>query len=115
MMGRSLGMFLYHFRRKLRLSQEELAQLTGISPVQLGKIERGEIQRPHQRTWSLIAEGLGVTVEELERSALRVEHLEALIAQECISLFRPNPEGRGVPLGGPTLERDTTVRIFGDF
>ncbi len=115
MMGRSLGIFLYHFRRKLGVSQEEFAQTTGVSPVQLGKIERGEIDRPHQRTWKLIADRLGVTVDEIVRRSAAVDRLEDLIERELAPLIRQEKPDDTPPEPDRVGETDPAERIFGDF
>ena len=112
MMGRSLGIFLYHLRRKLHVSQEELARRAGVSPVQLGKIERGEIDRPHHRTWELIARGLGVSVDEMERRAAAVARLEGLISSEILEMLRLREGAARTPEGEALAEE---YQVFGDF
>jgi transcriptional regulator with XRE-family HTH domain len=55
---------LREIRDRKLLSQRELADKAGISPTTIIHIEQGKI-RPHPRTLRKLAEGLGMTPEEL--------------------------------------------------
>ena len=55
---------LREVRERKFLSQQELADLTGMSKPNISRLERG-IQRPFPSTVRKLAEGLGVPPEEL--------------------------------------------------
>lgn len=50
-------------RKEKKLTQEKLAQLSGISRVTMGKIERGELGSVSVKTLDLILSNLGVEIE----------------------------------------------------
>ena len=52
-------------RTKLRLSQEEFAQKSGVKYTTLTKIETGVIKKPSVLLMAKIAKALGVSIEEL--------------------------------------------------
>jgi transcriptional regulator with XRE-family HTH domain len=84
--GRSLGLFLDRLRRQTGWTLEELAATTGVSDVQLGKIERGEVRRPHADTWQRIARSLRVQVRDLQEVCWYLYHLEHM-EQEVLSIL----------------------------
>ncbi len=59
-----LGKRVRRLRKKLDLSQEELAEKAGIHRTYMGKIERGE-SNPPLHTVSKIAKALKVTLSDL--------------------------------------------------
>jgi transcriptional regulator with XRE-family HTH domain len=61
----SLGQTLKKLREGRRLSQQELANLAGMSAAALSKLERG-LHEPSRQTLRGLAEGLKLTVDELE-------------------------------------------------
>jgi len=62
--------------RDLRdLSQAELAEASGISRVQLGDLERGQVESPRTSTLNSLARALGVPTGELLRSALSLKQV----------------------------------------
>jgi transcriptional regulator with XRE-family HTH domain len=54
-------------RQRLGLTQEELAELTGLSPRGIGKIERGGVGAPRLMTVRLLAEVFGLAGVERDR------------------------------------------------
>ena len=52
---RTLGGMLRRARRAAGLTQEELAELAGISPRELGAIETDAVRRPHRPTVERLA------------------------------------------------------------
>lgn len=58
----SIGGCIRRLRIQRGLRQSDFA---GISMKEIGRIERGEVESPHRGTLQVIAERLGVTVEEL--------------------------------------------------
>lgn len=53
--------------RKLHITQQQLAERSGLSLGQVNRIESGKIESPHFSTLSKIAEALGVETEEIMR------------------------------------------------
>ncbi len=80
--GADLGVVLRLVRQWQNWTQQELAQRIGISPVQIGKLERGEIERPHPYTWQRLRWGLGLRRESVARIASRWRALEAQTYRE---------------------------------
>jgi tetratricopeptide (TPR) repeat protein/DNA-binding XRE family transcriptional regulator len=70
--GPDLGGLLRRFRRSAGLTQEELADGSGLSVRAISDLERGRSTRPYRRSLALIADALGLTGtarEELFRAA----------------------------------------------
>ncbi|WP_062292375.1 ATP-binding protein [Demequina phytophila] len=63
-----VGAVLRRLRESRALTQEELAERSGITAKAIGALERGERRRPYPHTVRALAEGLGLT--EDERAAL---------------------------------------------
>jgi tetratricopeptide (TPR) repeat protein/DNA-binding XRE family transcriptional regulator len=74
-----VGDWLRRARRVARLSQEELAERTGLSVRAISDLERGRTRRPYPRTLRLLADELGVPANHLEE-----------------------PPARSAPTGGPS-------------
>jgi transcriptional regulator with XRE-family HTH domain len=84
--ARVFGDVVRAHRRRLGLSQEELAARTGVGVRSIGKIEAGRIKEPRPATVRLLADGLGLVGTERDRFC------EASSAQDPSGAFR-----RGVP------------------
>ncbi len=56
-------------RKQRNLTQEVLAELSGVDQVTISYIEIGKVRNPHWETVSKIARALGVSVEELFKPA----------------------------------------------
>src|ERR1019366_1556317 len=84
-----VGQILRHARRMAGLTQEEVAERTGLSVRAVGDLERGRTGRPHRRSVQLLAEAL-----ELPESAYD-QLMDALRRQVAASaLEQPGPAGR---------------------
>jgi len=76
----AFGDFLRFYRLRVPLTQEELAERTGVSVRALSDLERGRARNPHRRTVELLVTGLGLTGDEagefarLARSGDAPEH-----------------------------------------
>jgi transcriptional regulator with XRE-family HTH domain len=64
----SLGQAIEEARRKAELSQEDLAERSGIHPTHISGLERGA-RNPTYETLAQVGEGLGITVGELATAA----------------------------------------------
>lgn len=60
-----LGASIRRLRKQRGLSQEELADASGLSRRELGRIERGEVEAPHADTIERIARALAVAPDDL--------------------------------------------------
>lgn len=56
----TLGERLRHARLRRSLSQTELAERSGVSPITIARIESGVRKEPHPRTIRKLAAALGV-------------------------------------------------------
>src|SRR5581483_9917064 len=56
----ALGAHLRRARLAIRISQEELAERTGLSVRAIGDLERGRTRRPYPRTVRVLADALGI-------------------------------------------------------
>jgi len=61
----NLAQNIKKFRKRLKLSQEELAKKAGITYSTLIKIESGANDNPTIKTLKKIADALNVTIDEL--------------------------------------------------
>ncbi|ONF71386.1 hypothetical protein AVR91_0211930 [Amycolatopsis keratiniphila subsp. keratiniphila] len=61
---RAFGEFLRLYRLRSSMTQEELAERTGISVRAISYMERGRVRTPQRRTVELLSEGLGLTHDE---------------------------------------------------
>jgi transcriptional regulator with XRE-family HTH domain len=60
-----IGEFVQQARKRKRLTQEQLADVTGLSVGYLGNLERGAVDRPKRPTLELLAAALDVSVNDL--------------------------------------------------
>lgn len=60
----SFGLRIKKLRKIKKLSQEELAELSGLHRTYISSLERGR-RNPTLTTLSLISKGLNVTIDEL--------------------------------------------------
>src|SRR5215204_7503786 len=63
--GPTFGDLLRHHRDSANLTQEDLAERTGLTPQAISLLERGERRRPHRYTVEKLAEALGLTRQDL--------------------------------------------------
>lgn len=59
------GMTLKVERVKRNLTQKQLKELSGVSMVTIGKIERGDVEKVTLVTYKKLAKALDIPVEEL--------------------------------------------------
>src|SRR5215210_5096581 len=64
-MGSTFGDLLRRKRNSANLTQEELAERTGLTPQAISLLERGERRRPHRYTVEKLAEALALTGQDL--------------------------------------------------
>ncbi len=70
----SIGLLLKHYRGCRRLTQEELADRTGLSVTGISRIERGVRRTPHCATIQILADALDLAPDDraaLEQAASR--------------------------------------------
>lgn len=70
--GLAFAELLRRYRASARMTQEDLASRTGLTPQAIGLLERGERRRPHAYTVQVLGEALGlegVEFAEFEASA----------------------------------------------
>ena len=108
--GSTFGELLRSHRDSANLTQEELAERTGLTPQAIGLLERGERRRPHKYTVEKLAEALGLTGQDLARfrAAARrssVRHAAAEPAHRHL----PAP---ATPLVGRDHEATSVVRLL---
>ncbi|GAA1353703.1 hypothetical protein GCM10009660_53860 [Catellatospora bangladeshensis] len=60
----TFGDFLRFYRLRAALTQEELAERTGVSVRAISDVERGRARTPQRRTVELLVAGLGLTGED---------------------------------------------------
>lgn len=90
-MGASVGLNIKKRRTELRMSQTQLARLSGISQSAISDIENPDVtKRPSTETISKLAFALECTVAELmgEESAAPVIPVMSAQEQELLRLFR---------------------------
>lgn len=80
------GVRLRHLRMAAGLTQEMLAERSGMSVDAISTLESGRRRRPHPQTVSLLAHGLGLTDDERERLAAMASELRRRQAgRDCAS------------------------------
>lgn len=84
---------IYDVRTKLKIKQDELSRLTGVSQSQISKYEKGEVANPSFDKLVKIAEALGVTVDDLKTKQDGVGDGQP-IRQTTSSVFVPLYAGR---------------------
>ncbi|MEV6907509.1 helix-turn-helix domain-containing protein [Amycolatopsis sp. NPDC051071] len=62
----AFGDFLRFYRLRVPMTQEELAERTGISVRSISDMERGRVRTPQRRTAELLVEGLGLAGKEAD-------------------------------------------------
>jgi transcriptional regulator with XRE-family HTH domain len=75
--GKDLGLVLRLLWWRHDWTQVELAERTGISIVQIRKLEGDEITRPQRKTWRRVQGGAGLRPEAVPTAASRLRELEA--------------------------------------
>jgi DNA-binding SARP family transcriptional activator/transcriptional regulator with XRE-family HTH domain len=102
-----IGRLLAGLRVDRGLSQEELAERSGLSVRAIGDLERGRVQRPRRTSIVLLAEALALT--DAERAAVEVAAIDPDGRAGGHVEARPDP-ARGVPRQLPPDIADFTGR-----
>jgi len=65
-----LGPLLYNYRKRARLTQEELAERSGLSVRTISNLEAARVRRPQRESLRRLADALGLTDQERARLQL---------------------------------------------
>jgi tetratricopeptide (TPR) repeat protein/transcriptional regulator with XRE-family HTH domain len=111
----SFGALLRGYRLALGLSQEELADRSGLSIRAIANIERGRTARPHRHSIRSLADALGLPETEI----LRLNQAPNLIGSELADLVQPRRVPRQLPVRvagftGRAAELGALNRILAD-
>jgi len=108
----SIGERLQAFRRERAITQEELAERSGISKDVIRKLEQGRRESPRMNTLTALAKGLGVTPSALlgRRERLKRQSPDGVLAVRDALLSPADlypgiaPDDAGEPLSAAELE-----------
>ena len=107
------GELLRQYRLACGLSQEELAERSGLAVRTIANMERGRTARPHRRSVRSLADALGLPEpqrEQLDRASRLLAELDLETASELpeslvAGTARPPVVPRQLPGGGTALRR----------
>lgn len=106
-----LGAMLRQARQTAGLTQEELANKTGMSTRAIGDLERGQTARPHRRSLELLGEALGLSDSARAQLIGMSRRVPDPRVAEAPGLAAPAPRPPGtVPAELPTDIPDFTGR-----
>jgi transcriptional regulator with XRE-family HTH domain len=88
-----VGETIRQHRRQLGMTQEELAQRSGIAPTSIVRLERGEVRAPRLSTLQQLAGALQIPVAEL--------------VQYVAEIKKPTTLGEGMTIPDPPTELST--------
>lgn len=86
---------LKSFRKEQKLTQKELAQLSGVSYSMVSKLESGEQKNPSLDTLGLLADALNVSVSQLTNDSDIFEHFNSVMGdtlqdiQKLVDTYEP--------------------------
>jgi len=101
--GLAFGDLLRRHRDSAGITQESLAEMSGLTPQAIGLIERGERRRPHRHTVQKLAKALALTGQDLAR-------FESAAHGSSTRRAKPSPSRRDVPVPTtPLLGREHEV------
>ncbi|MFF1818030.1 ATP-binding protein [Kribbella sp. NPDC058245] len=103
------GDLLRQFRQRVGLTQEELADRSGVSVDAIGLLERGERQRPQRRTLAILADALALGPADRER--FEQARRGSRLVQAADALRAPIPAG---PLLGRDAELAEAAKLLAD-
>ena len=83
---------IYDVRTRLKVKQDELAKLSGVSQSQISKYEKGEVTNPSYDKLVRIAEALGVSVDDLRTQ--KEEQDSPPVRQTTSAVHIPYYDGR---------------------
>src|SRR4051812_35760814 len=104
--ARRFGQCLRRHRRAAGLTQEELAERSGISPRSISGLERGEGATPRRDTLALLERALGL--EGNDRDSF-----EALVVRPTRTISVDEPPARTAEKARPNLMGRALTRFFG--
>ena len=83
------GEYVKKLRTEMKLSQRDLSKKSGISNVEISRLESGERQKPSPQIIKAIAPYLGISSEELMMQAGYIDHVidRDKYEEESIALF----------------------------
>ncbi|HEV2371012.1 MAG TPA: helix-turn-helix domain-containing protein, partial [Streptosporangiaceae bacterium] len=104
--GDGFGMLLRRYRSVAGLTQEELAQQSGLSVRALSNMERGRTDKPYARSVRLIADALGLTGHE------RAKLLDAWHGRDTSEAIAAGPPGgSGAVARQPVMPRQLPAAV----
>lgn len=89
-----VGLRIKSYRQKKRLSQERLAELSGLHPTYIGQLERGE-KNPSVLSLLKISSALEISLESLISQLSEVKKNEQTVADKAFRLFLEMDEKDG--------------------
>lgn len=87
-----VGEAIRHYRGRAGMSQERLAELAGVAPTSVVRLENGEIERPRTTTLAKLAGALGVDPQEFTEFTARREGLAGGIGR-LTAVFERGEQG----------------------
>nr|WP_281172137.1 helix-turn-helix domain-containing protein [Amycolatopsis benzoatilytica] len=117
--GSAFGDVLRFYRIRRRMTQEELADRTGISLRAISYLESGRTRKPQRRTVELLVAGLGLAADEARGLGETVVQVRRISTSER-SPGQADPLGAGAfcrlpPILHPLVGRDLEYRALGQF
>src|SRR5215212_9358091 len=104
----AFGDLLRRHRASSNVTQEDLAQQTGLTPQAIGLLERGKRRRPHAYTVQKLAEALDLEGHDLAQFEAAARHTSASTAGSS----RPNLPLPPTPLIGREREVASLVDLL---
>lgn len=104
---------LRRLRESRSLTQEELAERSGVTAKAIGALERGERRRPYPHTVRSLADGLGLEDDERADLLLAVPRRPPISSSADVETSSPVPGNppSGLPSpAGPTIGRSDELR-----
>jgi predicted ATPase/DNA-binding XRE family transcriptional regulator len=107
--GLTFGDLLRRFRGSADLTQEDLAERTGLTPQAISLLERGERRRPHKYTVQKLAEALGLTGQDLAKFEAAARRSSSRRTSQSSPYALPMPP---TPLLGREHDVATVARLL---
>ena len=92
----SFGVLLRHYRGRMGLTQEELAERAGLHAQEISQLERGVVRRPRSTTVEFLADALKLDAQERE-AVFRAAWGRS--GREAGPVLRPTLEAAAGPVG----------------
>jgi transcriptional regulator with XRE-family HTH domain len=91
----SLGEHLRSWRRRAGLTQEELAEKSGLAAGAVQALERGTRRAPYPRTLAVLADGLGLSPDERAAFVASAPSRVGTDAEPPVAGYSPLPPSKG--------------------